>query len=187
MHFLKKLKSLKRIFKNPWVENKKIKFWPHTIQTLIQEDYFAHMTYFQGHSKKYVMHIDKFRNFHFFDFWKITYRSMKKVCDEVSKVKIVKQLFFSFFHANRHSRLVFYPNQLYVGPIWLLKWPLLTFSEKLKSLKLIFKNPWVKNQKIKILLHTIWRLVQENHFEPRTFFLCRSKSGLIFWSLLIRI
>ena len=104
---------------------------------------------------------------------------MKKVCDEVSKVKMIKQICFSFFHAGRHGRLVFYPNRLYVGPIWLLKWSILAFSEKLKSLKLIFKNPWVKNQKIQILLHTICRLVQDNHF-------CHSKSRLILRSLLIR-
>ena len=172
--FSEKLKSLKLIFKNPWVKNVKIKFLLHTIQRLTQEDYFAHMTYFPGHSKKCVMHIDKFQIFHFFHFWKITHQSLKKVCDEVSKIKIVKQIFFSFFHAGRHGRLVFYPNRLYVGPIWLLKWSILAFSEKLKSLKLIFKNPWVKNPKIQILLHTICRLVQDNHFAPRTFFLCRS-------------
>ena len=132
------------------------------------------MTYFPGHSQKYLMHIEKFQIFHFFHFWQITHQSLKKVCDKVSKVKISKQLFFSFFHASRHGRHVFYPNQIYVGPIWLLKWSILAFSEKLKSLKLIFKNPWVKNPKVQILLHTICRLVQDNHFAPRTFFLCRS-------------
>ena len=80
-----------------------------------------------------------------------------------SNVKIVKQLFFSFFHAGCHVRLVFYPSQPHMGPIWLLKWSILAFSEKLKSLKQIFKNPWVKNQKIKFLLYTIQRLIQDDH------------------------
>ena len=138
---------------------------------------------FQDVPKKCVMHIDKFWIFYF---WKITHRSLKKGFDKDSKVKIVKQIFFCFFRAGRYGRLVFYPSQPHMGPIWLLKWSILAFSEKLKSLKLIFQNPWVKNPKAQILLHTICRLVQDNHFAPRTFFLCRSKSGLILWSLLIR-
>ena len=97
------------------------------------------------------------------------------MCDKVSKVKIVKQLFFSFFHAGRHGRLVFYPNRLYVGPIWLLKWSILAFSEKLKSLKLIFKNPWVQNVKIKFLLHTIQRLIQEDYLAHVTYVQGRSQ------------
>ena len=139
--FSEKLKSLKRIFKNPWVKNQKIKFLLHTIQRLIQKDDFACMTYFPGRSKKCVMHIAKFWIFYF---WKITHRSLKKGFDKDSKVKIVKQIFFCFFHAGRHGRLVFYPSQPHMGPIWLLKWSILAFSEKLKSLKLIFKNPWVE-------------------------------------------
>ena len=58
--FFEKLKSLEQIFKNPWVKNIKIQFLLHTIQRLIQEDDFAQMTYFPGHSEKCVMHIDKF-------------------------------------------------------------------------------------------------------------------------------
>ena len=45
-----------------------------------------------------------------------------------------------------HGRLVFYPSQPHMGPNWLLKWSILAFSEKLKSVKRIFKNLWVKNQ-----------------------------------------
>ena len=89
---------------------------------------------------------------------------MKKGFDKDSKVKIVKQIFVCFFRAGRYGRLVFYPSQPHMGPIWLLKWSILAFSEKLKSLKLIFKNSWVKNVKIKFLLHTIQRLTQEDYF-----------------------
>ena len=39
--------------------------------------------------------------------------------------------------------LFFYPSQTHIGPIWLNKLAILSFSEKMKSLKLIFKNPRV--------------------------------------------
>ena len=65
--FSEKSKSLKLILKNPWVKNQKIKFLPHTIQRLTQEDYFAHMTYVPGHSKKCEIHIDKFPTFSTFE------------------------------------------------------------------------------------------------------------------------
>ena len=92
-----------------------------------------------------------------------------------SKVKIVKQLFFSFFHASCHGRLVFYPSKPHMGPIWLLNWSIFVFSEKLKSLKRIFKNPWVKNIKIKFWLHTIQTLIQEDYFAHMTYFQGHSK------------
>ena len=122
------------------------------------------------------MHIDKFWILHF---RKFTHQSLKDVLEKDSKVKIVKQLFFSFFHAGCHVRLVFYPSQPHMGPSWLLKWSILFFSEKLKSLKRIFKNPWVKNQKIKFLLHTIQRLIQKDDFACMTYFPGRSKKCLM--------
>ena len=109
------------------VKNQKIKFLLPTIQKLIQKDDFARITYFPGCSKKCVMHIDKFW---IFNFWKITHRSLKKGFDKDSKVKIVKQIFFCFFHAGRHGRLVFYPSQPHMGPIRLIKWSILAFLEK---------------------------------------------------------
>ena len=63
-----------------------------------------------------------------------------------------------------------------MGPIWLLKLSILAFyKKKLKSRKLIFKNPWVKKQKIKFLLHTIQRLIKEDDFAHMTYFPGRSK------------
>ena len=95
--------------------------------------------------------------------------------DKDSKVKSIKQLFVSFFHAGRHGRLAFYPTQPHMGQFWLLKWPIFAFSEKLKSLKRIFINPWVKNIKIKFLLHTMQRLIQEDYIAHMTYFPGHSK------------
>ena len=184
--FSETLKSLKWIFKKSMGKTHKNQISAADNSKIDPRGFLCIYDIFSRPFSKYLMHIEKFQIFHFFHFWQITHQSLKKVCDKVSKVKIPKQLFVSFFHASCHGRLVFYPNQIYVGPIWLLKWSILAISEKLKSLKLIFQNPWVKNPKAQILLHTICRLVQDNHFAPRTFFLCSSESGLIFWSHLIR-
>ena len=44
-----------------------------------------------------------------------------------------------------HGRLFFTLANL-MGPNWIIKWSILAFFEKFKSVKRIFKNIWVKNQ-----------------------------------------
>ena len=173
--FSETLKSLKWIFKKSMGKTHKNQISAADNSKIDPRGFLCIYDIFSRPFSKYLMHIEKFQIFHFFHFWQITHQSLKKVCDKVSKVKIPKQLFVSFFHASCHGRLVFYPNQIYVGPIWLLKWSILAFSEKLKSLKLIFKNPWVKNVKIKFLLHTIQTLTQEDYFAHMTYFPGHSK------------
>ena len=83
-----------------------------------------------------------------FPLLKITYQLLKKISDEVSKVKKVKLLFYlALSMPVVTAGLFFYSSQPHMGPIWFLKLSILAFYKKLKSLKLIFKNPWVKIKK----------------------------------------
>ena len=131
---------------------------------MVQEDHFPHMTYFPGHSKKCVMHIDIFQIVYF---WK------SPISDEVSELKKIKLLFYLALSMPVVTvGLFFYSSQPHMGPIWLLKLSILAFYKKLKSLKLIFKNPWVKIKKSifcciqfkdwskRMILHT-WRIFQD--------------------------
>ena len=188
------------IFANIWI-SKKLKISQTILQKSVQKTWrskFWHIQFGPRGSfctynlfprlfqKLFRVYWQKVQIFHFFNFWKTNHRSLKKVCEKVLKIRKGKTLFVSFVHAGLHGRLFFYPSQLHIGPIWLLKLPILFCFLKLKSLKLICKNPWVKQQKINILLHTIWRQVQECHFAPMTQSHGHSKSRLIVWSILIR-
>ena len=184
-YFITNGKSLKLFYKNQWIKHGNNNSATYNLK-IGPRGSFSTYDLFPRPFQKMCNAYWQISNFPLFPLLTNHPPIIEKSVWQSFKSKNIKATIFSFFHASRHGRHVFYPNQIYVGPIWLLKWSILAFSEKLKSLKLIFKNPWVKNPKIQILLHTICRLVQDNHFAPRTFFLCRSKSGLIFWSHLIR-
>ena len=55
------MENLSNYFTKISVENLEIKILTHTIWRLVQEDNFAQMTYFSGHSKTRLMHIAYFK------------------------------------------------------------------------------------------------------------------------------
>ena len=88
---------------------------------------------------------------HILTFWKMLFRSLKKVCDEVSKIKNLRCTFFSFFRARRHGIWLF-SNILRVWrQIGVENGPFLVFGKNQKSLKKLCKNSWLKKMIYKFL------------------------------------
>ena len=52
----------------------------------------------------------------------------KNLCDKVLKMKNMSWLFFSIFHALRCGVFLFYYSLLYVGAFFVVRSPLLNFS-----------------------------------------------------------
>ena len=71
------------------------------------------------HFCKTVWEISEFfNNSHIFNFWKMLFRSLKKVCDEFSKLKNLRCTFFSFFPCRSLWNMTFFPYpNLYVGKL----------------------------------------------------------------------
>ena len=124
-------KSLKSFFKNQWSKLRNKNF-AHTTCGL-RGSYHLNPRLFQKKLNEYWF----FWISHFFHYWKITHRSLKKVCDEVSKIKNVYWLFFSIFRPGRHGRSVFFPTQLYMGIVLVVKSPILFFG-KMEDLSKFF-------------------------------------------------
>ena len=87
-------------------------------------------------SKRYGFLQNNLRDFCFFiishilTFWKMPFRSFKKVCDEVSKIKNLRCTFCSFFRARRHGIWLFSNIQTCLVVNWPRKWAVFDFWKK---------------------------------------------------------
>ena len=85
------------------------------------------------HFCKTVGEISEFFNIsHIFNFWKMLFRSLKKVCDEFSKLKNLRCTFFSFFRADRCGIWLFFPIQTCLVVNWQRKLDVLHFYKNSK-------------------------------------------------------
>ena len=85
------------------------------------------------HFCKTVWEISEFFNIsHIFNFWKMLFRSLKKVCDEFSKIKNLRCTFFSFFRADRRGIWLFFRIQNCLVVNWPRKWAVLHFYKNSK-------------------------------------------------------
>ena len=66
------------------------------------------------------------------NFWKMLFRSLKKVCDEFSKIKNLRCTFFSFFRADRRGIWLFFRIQNCLVVNWPRKWAVLHFYKNSK-------------------------------------------------------
>ena len=87
--------------------------------------------------------------FHYFthlDILKMLFRSLKKVCDEVSKIKNLRCTFFSFFRARRHGIWLFSNIHTCLAANWGRKWSVFGFWKKSKiSQNVLQKSTTEKN------------------------------------------
>ena len=80
------------------------------------------------HFCKTVWEISDFFNIsHILNFWKMLFRSLKKVCDEFSKIKNLRCRFSLFFHADRHEITLICHILLFLGEKWPRKWAIFLF------------------------------------------------------------
>ena len=85
------------------------------------------------HFCKTVWEISEFFNIsHIFNFWKMLFRSLKKVCDEFSKIKNLRCTFFLFFRADRRGIWLFFRIQNCLVVNWPRKWAVLHFYKNSK-------------------------------------------------------
>ena len=85
------------------------------------------------HFCKPVWEISEFSFYYtFWYFWKMLFRSLKKVCDEVSKIKNLRCTFFSFFRADRRGIWLFSHIQTCMLVNWPRKWAVLHFYKNSK-------------------------------------------------------
>ena len=83
---------------------------------------------------------------HILTFWKMLFRSLKKVCDEVSKIKNLRCTFFSFFRARRHGIWLFSNIHTCLAANWGRKWSVFGFWKKSKiSQNVLQKSTTEKN------------------------------------------
>ena len=75
---------------------------------------------------------------HILTFWKMLFRSLKKVCDEVLKIKNLRCTFCSFFRARRHGIWFFSNIQTWLVVNWPRKWANFDFWKKIKNLSKCF-------------------------------------------------
>ena len=83
---------------------------------------------------------------HILTFWKMLFRSLKKVCDEVSKIKNLRCTFFLFFRARRHGIWLFSNIHTCLAANWGRKWSVFGFWKKSKiSQNVLQKSTTEKN------------------------------------------
>ena len=75
---------------------------------------------------------DFFNISHILNFWKMLFRSLKKVCDEFSKIKNLRCTFFLFFRADRRGIWLFSRIQTCMLVNWPRKWAVLHFYKNTK-------------------------------------------------------
>ena len=81
-----------------------------------------------------------------FNFWKMLFRSLKKVCDEFSKIKNLRCTFFSFFRADRRGIWLFFRIQNCLVVNWPRKWAVFDFWKRSKiSQHILQKSMSFKN------------------------------------------
>ena len=123
--FSKKLKISQTILQKSVQKTWRSKFWHIQFKEWSKRIIFTYNLFPRLIQKLFCVYWQKVQIFHFFNFWKTNHRSLKKVCEKVLKIRKGKKLFVSFVHACLYGRLFFYPSQLHIGPIWLLKLPIL--------------------------------------------------------------
>ena len=85
------------------------------------------------HFCKTVWEISNFFNIsHILNFWKMLFRSLKKVCDEFSKFKNLRRTFFFFFRAHRCGIWLFFRIQNCLVVNWPRKWAVFHFYKNSK-------------------------------------------------------
>ena len=138
------------------------------------------------HFCKTFWEISEFFNIsHIFNFWKMLFRSFKKVCEEFSNIKNLRCTFFLFFRADRRGIWLFFRIQNCLVVNWPRKWAVLhlyknsKISQNVLQKSATFKNDFLFFGRVK----NLW--VRAHHFGPQTF--CRGilERLSILWSLLI--
>ena len=99
------------------------------------------------HFCKTVWEISEFFNIsHILNFWKMLFRSSKKVCDEFSKIKNLRCTFFSFFRADRRGIWFFSRIQTCMLVNWPRQWAVFHFYKNSKiSQKVLQKSTTFKD------------------------------------------
>ena len=88
---------------------------------------------------------------HMLTFWKMLFWPLKKVCDEVSKMKNLRCTFFSFFRARRHGIWLFSNIHTCLAANWGRKWSVFGFWTKWKISQNVFQKSMTEQTDFLIL------------------------------------
>ena len=120
------------LFQRPWEKVGVGKWWTRNHETFYAAQNLKII------SKRYGFLQNNLRDFWFFIIshililWKMLFRSFKKVCGEVSKIKNVRCTFFLFFRARRRGIWHFSDIHTCLAANWDRKWYVFGFWKKWK-------------------------------------------------------